>query len=236
MKRRSLIQSSLALGSLTGAGLWAQRAAFAAGPVKVAVMIPSSGPAGLFGPSSKNCAELAAAEINARGGLAGSPIELVFSDAGVPPAEASQAALKLWKGQKVEAFIGMHDSAVRGALVGVFKGQVPYIYTSTYEGGECAAGTQVLAETPSQQLEPVLPWLSQDRKLKSWYLIGNDYNWPRDTNARAKQYIASAGGKVVGEDYYPLGNTQFGSLINKVKLKKPDVVFTAVVGGSNVAF
>ena len=36
--------------------------------------------------------------------------------------------------------------------------------------------------------------------------------------------------------YYPLGNTQFGSLINKVKLKKPDVVFAAVVGGSNVAF
>lgn len=43
-------------------------------------------------------------------------------------------------------------------------------------------------------------------------------------------------GEVVGEDYYPLGNTQFGSLINKVKLKKPDVVFAAVVGGSNVAF
>ncbi|MGC3330542.1 ABC transporter substrate-binding protein, partial [Pseudomonas aeruginosa] len=43
-------------------------------------------------------------------------------------------------------------------------------------------------------------------------------------------------GTVVGEDYYPLGNTQFGSLINNVKLKKPDVVFAAVVGGSNVAF
>lgn len=236
MKRRSLIQSSLALGSLIGAGLWAQRAAFAAGPVKVAVMIPSSGPAGLFGPSSKNCAELAAAEINARGGLAGSPIELVFSDAGVPPAEASQAALKLWKGQKVEAFIGMHDSAVRGALVGVFKGQVPYIYTSTYEGGECAAGTQVLAETPSQQLEPVLPWLSQDRKLKSWYLIGNDYNWPRDTNARAKQYIASAGGKVVGEEYLPFTTDNFDANLAKIKASGADAVLITLVGGASVGF
>ena len=44
------------------------------------------------------------------------------------------------------------------------------------------------------------------------------------------------GGKVVGEEYYPLGNTQFGSLTNKIKLKKPDVIFAAVVGGSNVAF
>jgi len=38
----------------------------------------------------------------------------------------------------------MHDSAVRGALVGLFKCQVPYVYTPVYEGGECAAGTWVL--------------------------------------------------------------------------------------------
>jgi urea transport system substrate-binding protein len=40
----------------------------------------------------------------------------------------------------------------------------------------------------------------------------------------------------VGEEYYPLGHTQFGSLINKIKLKKPDVVYAIVVGGSNVSF
>src|SRR5256885_7171643 len=43
-------------------------------------------------------------------------------------------------------------------------------------------------------------------------------------------------GKVVGEEYYPLGSTNFGSLANKIKLQKPDCIFVAVVGGSNVAF
>jgi urea transport system substrate-binding protein len=43
-------------------------------------------------------------------------------------------------------------------------------------------------------------------------------------------------GTVVGEEYYPLGHTQFGSLINKIKLKKPDAVYAIVVGGSNVSF
>ena len=42
--------------------------------------------------------------------------------------------------------------------------------------------------------------------------------------------------KVVGEEYYPLGHTQFNSVINKIKLKKPDVIYAIVVGGSNVAF
>ena len=32
-------------------------------------------------------------------------------------------------------------------------------------------------------------------------------------------------GKVVGEEYYPLGTTQFNSLINKIKLTKPDVIY-----------
>lgn len=42
--------------------------------------------------------------------------------------------------------------------------------------------------------------------------------------------------KVVGEEFYPLGNTNFNSLINKIKAAKPDLIAVAVVGGSNVAF
>jgi urea transport system substrate-binding protein len=44
------------------------------------------------------------------------------------------------------------------------------------------------------------------------------------------------GCKVVGEEYFPLGNTQFNSVINKIKLTKPDVIYAIIVGGSNVAF
>jgi urea transport system substrate-binding protein len=43
-------------------------------------------------------------------------------------------------------------------------------------------------------------------------------------------------GTVVAEEYFPLGHTNFGSVINKMKLKKPDVIYSAVVGGSNVAW
>ena len=43
-------------------------------------------------------------------------------------------------------------------------------------------------------------------------------------------------GKVQGEKKYPLDHTNLNSLINKIKLAKPDCIFAAVVGGSNVAF
>ncbi|WP_076999408.1 substrate-binding domain-containing protein [Variovorax sp. KK3] len=231
MDRRHFLQATLAAGAAS-----ALPVAFAAGPLKVAVMIPQSGPAGLFGPSSKACAEMAAANLNARGGVLGRKIELLFGDAGLAPAEAGQAALKLWKGQKAEAVIGMHDSAVRGALVGLFKGQVPYFYTPVYEGGECAKGTYVKGETPQQQLEPVIPWLAGERKPTKWYMIGNDYIWGRNTNAAAKGYIEKTGAKVVGDEYLPFTVDNFDASLARIRDSGADAVLVSLVGGASVTF
>jgi len=231
MDRRNFIQATLAATAAS-----AMPPAFAAGPLKVAVMIPQSGPAGLFGPSSKACAELAAATLNSRGGVLGRKVELLFGDAGLAPAEAGQTALRLWKGQKAEAVIGMHDSAVRGALVGLFKGQVPYFYTPVYEGGECAKGTYVKGETPQQQLEPVIPWLAAERKPTKWYLIGNDYIWGRNTNAAAKGYIEKTGAKVVGDEYVPFTVDNFDSSLARIRDSGADAVLVSLVGGAAVTF
>ena len=203
---------------------------------KIGVLVPDSGPAGLFGPSTRNSAVLAAKQINANGGINGEQIELVFADVGVPPAEAAQAALRLWKGQGAEAFVGMHDSAVREALIGRFNGEVPYVYTPVYEGNSCADGLYITGETPSQQLEPVIPFLAEKEGVSKWYLIGHDYNWPRDTNALAKGFIADAGGEVVGEEYVPFTVGEFDSSLQRIKESGADAVLVTLVGGGSVGF
>jgi ABC-type branched-subunit amino acid transport system substrate-binding protein len=231
MERRTFLHGAAAAATLA----WAP-VARAASPLNVAVMLPMSGPAGLFGPSAKACAELAVQTINARGGVLGRNISAMFGDAGLPPAEASQAALKLWKGSGAHAVIGMHDSAVRGALVGLFKGQVPYFYTPVYEGGECARGTYVNGETPQQQLEPVIPWLAAERKPRKWYMIGNDYIWGRNTNAAAKGYIAKTGAQVVGDEYLPFTVDNFDSSLTRIRDSGADAVLVSLVGGASVGF
>lgn len=208
----------------------------AAADIKVGVLVPDSDPAGLFGPSTRNSATLAAEQINAGGGINGEAIELVFADVGVPPAEAAQAALRLWKGEGAQAFVGMHDSAVREALIGRFNGQVPYVYTPVYEGNSCAPGLYVTGETPSQQLAPVIPYLAENEGASKWYLIGHDYNWPRDTNALAKNYIADAGGEVVGEEYVPFTVSEFDSSLQRIKESGADAILITLVGGGSVGF
>ena len=230
MDRRTFLQGAAAAAALGSAGVRAQS------PLNVAVMLPLSGPAGLFGPSAKACAELAVQTLNAKGGVLGRSINLLVGDAGLPPAEASQAALKLGKGSGAQVVIGMHDSAVRGALVGLFKGQVPYFYTPVYEGGECAKGTYVNGETPAQQLAPVIPWLASERKPKKWYMIGNDYIWGRNTNAAAKGYITQTGAQVVGDEYLPFTVDNFDSSLARIRDSGADAVLVSLVGGASVGF
>jgi ABC-type branched-subunit amino acid transport system substrate-binding protein len=179
---------------------------------------------------------LAATEINANGGINDETIELIFADVGVAPAEATQSALRLWKGEGVQAFVGMHDSAVREALIGRFNGEVPYVYTAIYEGNSCADGLYVTGETPSQQLQPVIPHLMESESVSKWYLIGNDYNWPHDTNALATDYIAQAGGTVVGEEYLPFTVSEFDSSLQRIKESGADAVLVTLVGGASVGF
>jgi len=229
MKKTAILLSSvvltMALGTMS-----------VSADTKIGVLVPDSGPAGLFGPSTRNSAVLAAKQINANGGINGEQIELVFADVGVPPAEAAQAALRLWKGQGAEAFVGMHDSAVREALIGRFNGEVPYVYTPVYEGNSCADGLYITGETPSQQLEPVIPFLAEKEGVSKWYLIGHDYNWPRDTNALAKGFIADAGGEVVGEEYVPFTVGEFDSSLQRIKESGADAVLVTLVGGGSVGF
>ena len=138
---------------------------------------------------------------------------------------------------KVDLLIGSHDSATREALVATIKGKVPYIYTPVYEGGECSYNTYVIADTPEQQIRPSVTWMMQERKAKSFYLIGDDYVWPRKSNEHAKKYIADNGGKIVNEEYVPFGApNKFEEAVTRIKSAKPDAALITLVGADNVNF
>ena len=78
--------------------------------------------------------------------------------------------------------------------------------------------------------------MASNKGASKWYLIGNDYNWPRDTNAAAKRYIAASGGSVVGEEYLPFTADNFDSNLAKIKVSGADAVLITLVGGASVGF
>jgi len=241
IRKQGLSRRTLLGGAAAGAVFTALpgliRPAAAAEEFKIGLFAALSGPASLFGPTQKASAELAAEEINKAGGILGRQIKLIPTDAGGPPAESTKSAIRLMLEEKVDMFVGSHDSATREALVATIKGKVPYIYTPTYEGGECAFNTYVLADTPEQQIRPSVAYMMKDRGAKSVYLIGDDYVWPRKCNEHARKYIAENGGKVVAEEYVPFGApNKFEEIVTRIKSAKPDMVLITLVGADNVNF
>jgi urea transport system substrate-binding protein len=150
----------------------------------------------------------------------------------------AEKSRKLLEQDKVAAVMGCWTSASRKAVLPVFEHANGLLYYPTfYEGLEQSKNVIYTGQEATQQILASLDWASKTLGAKTFYLVGSDYIWPRTSMKIARKHIENVlKGTVVGEEYYPLGSTQFGSLINKIKLKKPDLVFGAVVGGSNVAW
>ena len=98
----------------------------------VAMVIPLQGAGGIFGPSCRAVAELAAHELNADGGILGRPVDLTFIDAGQQPATVASQVAELVRHDVVHAVTGWHISPVRDALFASLRGNVPYVYTALY--------------------------------------------------------------------------------------------------------
>jgi len=194
--RRSLLRAA-SFGALAIGAPSVVRTAFAADTMKIGVLIADSGPAALFGPAQRAAAELGAATINTKGGILGRQVEIVFADAGAPPAEVSKSAVKLMLSDKVEMIFGSHDSAVRQAVENIIKGKIPYVYTPVFEGDDCSPNVYFLGEVPEQELQKSLPKLVELAKGNTFYLVGDDYVWARTTNEKAKKYIGELVRKMI---------------------------------------
>ena len=181
---------------------------------------------------------LAIEQINEAGGILGRKIEIIQEDGASDWPTFAEKARKLLVNDKVAAVFGCWTSASRKAVLPVFEKENGMLYYPTfYEGLEQSKNVIYTGQEATQQIIAGLDWLAKNKGAKKFYLIGSDYIWPRTSNKIARKHIENVlKGEVVGEDYFPLGHTQFGSLINKIKLKKPDAVYSIIVGGSNVSW
>ncbi len=182
--------------------------------------------------------QLAIEQINAMGGVLGRKVKVIVEDGASDWPTFAEKAKKLLVNDKVASVMGCWTSASRKAVLPVFEKENGMLYYPTfYEGLEQSKNVIYTGQEATQQILAGLDWIAKEKKGKTFYLIGSDYIWPRTSNKIARKHIENVlKGTVVGEEYYALGHTQFGSLINKIKLKKPDVIYAIVVGGSNVSF
>ncbi len=249
LNRRRLLQGLSAL-PLLGLSPWVRAANYPTAQVNtthlavsdtevtVGQLHSATGTMAISETGSIQAEQLAIDQINAMGGLLGRKIKVIKEDGASDWPTFAEKSKKLLENDRVAAVFGCWTSASRKAVLPVFERDNGLLYYPTfYEGLEQSKNVIYTGQEATQQILWGLDWAHKEKKANSFFLIGSDYIWPRTSNKIARKHIeAHLMGKVVGEEYYPLGHTNFNSLINKIKLAKPDCIYAIVVGGSNVAF
>ena len=70
---------------------------------------------------------------------------------------------------------------------------------------------------PDQQVAPVVDLFIDQKKAKTFFLIGSDYAYGRGMLGFSKAYIEKKGGTVVGEEYNPMDASDWTAIISKVR-------------------
>lgn len=204
--------------------------------IKVGALNSLSGTMAISEVTVRNAIDLAVEEINGAGGVMGKQIQLVGEDGASEPTVFAEKAEKLISSDCVAAVFGGWTSSSRKAMLPVFEGANSLLYYPVqYEGLESSPNIFYTGATTNQQIVPALDYL-KEKGVKSLYLVGSDYVFPQTANRIIKAYAEANGIEIKGEDYTPLGSTDFSTIVNKVRGAGADAVFNTLNGDSNVAF
>ena len=199
--------------------------------IKVGLIADKTGPLSFIGMANANVAAMLVDDLNASGGLLGRRIELVVEDSETSDAAAAASAEKLVQKERVDVIFGGIYSSARQAIKGpaVERGNTLYIYPEQYEGEEAHPLIFCTGPVPAQQVDPLIPWLMRETGARKFYLPSADYIWPRVLNRKARAVVTAGGGTIVGEEYFPLDQSDYAPTIDRIMSSGAEVVFNTIV-------
>src|ERR1700712_5478789 len=213
--------------------------AFAADPIRIGVIAEAQAVAGSsIGPA----AQLAADEINAKGGIDGRKIEIVSYDDHSSAAEAVRAFQRAVSEDKVNAVIASYTSEVVLALepwaarlktVMITPGAASDVITEniakdyehnkyTFHGYLTSSALAGLVCDAAKDL------LVTPHKMKTAVIVSEDAAWTTPLDAGYEACLPKVGLKVLDHVRFSLDTTDFTPIFSKVEGLKPDVIITGI--------
>ena len=229
-----IASGALAFGS--SAALLSQAGLAAAEPIKVGNILDKTGGLNIYSLKQIKGVAMAVDEINAAGGLVGRPIQLIFYDSQSNNQLNSQYATQAMVRDKVVVIHGGITSSSREVMrpiVDKFKGLL--FYNSLYEGGVCDRRHVSTGMVPGQQVEPLVDYIIE-KGGKKGYILAADYNYGQITSKWLQKFIRAKGGQDLAVEFFPLDVTNFAPVLSRIQSAKPDVVWSALVGGAHISF
>ena len=207
--------------------------------IRIGYVGPLTGSVALVGNEGVKGATLAVEQINAAGGLFGRSLRLYAADDKCNPAESVSATRKIITRDRVVATIGHGCSSARLAAMPINQQEkIPHVVeTSTNPMITVSAGVGgnkwiFRANLPDDMNATVLAKMIVELggENVSFLLVNDD--WGRGVASSFKRAVESEGGKVLSVDYCEEGETNFMSVLTRIKGLNPDALLVAARTGS----
>jgi branched-chain amino acid transport system substrate-binding protein len=200
--------------------------AFAAGPIRIGALFSATGQASFLGEPEKNTLELLVKELNEKGGVKGSKIELFMYDTQGDATKAVQLTNKLIKNDKILAIIGPSTTGETMAIIPIVeKEQIPLV--------SCAAGIKItdpikkwVFKTPANDhvaAEKILNYMTKLKQTKIALLTVSD-SFGSSGREQLKTLAARKGFTVVADEVYSPKDTDMTAQLTKIRGIKPDAI------------
>ena len=188
-------------------------------PIKIGLVADFTGPLTEHGIAAKQGAILAMEQVNYK--LNGRPLELIIEDEASDPAVAMDKARKLVETDKVCMILGTINAGSAGAIAGyVARVQVPnmaYWYSIANSVIMKSPWSWAPFGTVSQVTYPMGAYAYEKLGYRTLTTIGTDYIAGRQFIGGAVDAFKERGGKIVQEQWVPLGTKDISSYISVLK-------------------
>jgi len=224
MKRLSLAVVFLFLFSICAVPV------LAADTFDLVIPLPLTGKPAKFGEIMKKSYEMAAEEINAKGGVKGKKIALSFEDSNGKPEIARSIVEKLIDSKKQPIIVGEYTSSCAKAVAAVAEERkTPYLVVASADDDITQKNYKYVFrqnQVNAHYGDAVVDFLKNVVKPKTIAILFESSAFGTSgADAMAKD-AASFGATVVLKEKFETGAIDFKPLLSKVKAAQPDVTYT----------
>jgi branched-chain amino acid transport system substrate-binding protein len=212
----------------------------AADGIRIGMPLALTGPLGSVGQEMRNGAELWAKVENAKGGLLGRPIQLFITDTAGDPATCVRKAQELVERENCHVFFGMTLSSEALAVVPKLA-EWNAIFVSSDNGDGRLTGSSLVpnffrANISGPMGTRAVSLYLRDAPFKSFYAIGMDYAWGRNSVGVFEDELKKAGRPLIGTVFSPTGTKDFATYITKIRQSGADALYMVLAGDDYNAF
>jgi branched-chain amino acid transport system substrate-binding protein len=230
--RRRLLASTASIAAGISLGT---ETTFGADPIRIGFGMSLTGP---LAPGGKQCLlamEVWRDETNAKGGLNGRPVQLIYYDDQSNPANVPGLYAKLLDIDNVDLVVSpFATNQIAPAMPIVMDRKRVYMAlfgTGVNDGLKYDRYFQILPNGPESKRSLSTGYfdvaMRMDPRPQTVAIVGSDAEFSKSVLAGARANIEQAGLKIVYDDSYPPTTPDFTQIVRAIQAANPDIVFVA---------